>query len=395
MSAPIIQGWCPGALRPMMSGDGLVVRVRPRGGRLTSEQAAGIAALSARFGNGLIDLSARANVQLRGVREADHGTLIGGLDALGLIDASTEAEARRNIAITPFWQDGDGVQVVARALTDALTAPDAPQTPGKFGYAVDCGVRPILSGVSADIRIEAATGGFLVRADGADTGAFATADTVAIRAMDLADWFLATGGAPEGRGRMAAHLARGAVLPERFREASATPPAAAVRPAPGHCAHGFLVGFEFGQMRSDTLAALSDCGALRVTPWRMLLIEGAQAAPGIAGLITDADDPLLRVTACTGAPGCPQAHAATRDLARALAPFLPTGLPAEAQLHVSGCAKGCAHPGPAPRTLAGQPGGTFNLILGGTAAGTPVASGLSPETLAANPASLFETENAT
>ena len=30
MSAPVIQGWCPGALRPMMSGDGLVVRVRPR-----------------------------------------------------------------------------------------------------------------------------------------------------------------------------------------------------------------------------------------------------------------------------------------------------------------------------------------------------------------------------
>ena len=28
MSAPIVQGWCPGAHRPMMSGDGLVVRVR-------------------------------------------------------------------------------------------------------------------------------------------------------------------------------------------------------------------------------------------------------------------------------------------------------------------------------------------------------------------------------
>ena len=26
--APIVQGWCPGALRPMLSGDGLVVRVR-------------------------------------------------------------------------------------------------------------------------------------------------------------------------------------------------------------------------------------------------------------------------------------------------------------------------------------------------------------------------------
>ncbi|MEQ1672674.1 MAG: precorrin-3B synthase, partial [Hyphomicrobium sp.] len=38
-----IKGWCPGALRPMMSGDGLVVRVRPRAGRLTMAQALGIA----------------------------------------------------------------------------------------------------------------------------------------------------------------------------------------------------------------------------------------------------------------------------------------------------------------------------------------------------------------
>ena len=28
MSAAAIKGWCPGALRPMQSGDGLVVRVR-------------------------------------------------------------------------------------------------------------------------------------------------------------------------------------------------------------------------------------------------------------------------------------------------------------------------------------------------------------------------------
>ncbi|MEO1207882.1 MAG: precorrin-3B synthase, partial [Pseudomonadota bacterium] len=27
-----VKGWCPGALRPMESGDGLIVRVRPRCG---------------------------------------------------------------------------------------------------------------------------------------------------------------------------------------------------------------------------------------------------------------------------------------------------------------------------------------------------------------------------
>ena len=43
MSGFQVQGWCPGALRPMQSGDGLVVRVRPQAGRLTAAQAAGIA----------------------------------------------------------------------------------------------------------------------------------------------------------------------------------------------------------------------------------------------------------------------------------------------------------------------------------------------------------------
>ena len=75
MSAFVVKGWCPSALRPMLSGDGLVVRLRPRGGRLSSAQAAGIAELSARHGNGLIDLTGRANLQIRGVREESHEPL--------------------------------------------------------------------------------------------------------------------------------------------------------------------------------------------------------------------------------------------------------------------------------------------------------------------------------
>ena len=60
-----IKGWCPGALRPMASGDGLVLRIRARNGRLTPDQAQGIAGLARQHGNGLIDLTSRANLQLR------------------------------------------------------------------------------------------------------------------------------------------------------------------------------------------------------------------------------------------------------------------------------------------------------------------------------------------
>ncbi|WP_284164673.1 precorrin-3B synthase [Frigidibacter sp. SD6-1] len=375
--SPEIKGWCPGALRPMMSGDGLVVRIRPRGGRLTPVQAKGIADLSARHGNGLIDLSSRANVQLRGVAEAAHGALIEGLRALGLIDPSTEAEARRNIVVTPLWRDGDGATDLARALTEALAAGDAPRTPAKFGYAVDCGPLPVLRDISADIRIEqGAMGGLVVRADGASRGAAATEETAAAIALRLAEWFLASGGAPGGRGRMAAHLARGAGLPPEFTlaEAVGTP---APAPVPGPLAQGILVGFEFGQLTAETLSILADSGPLRATPWRMFLIEGAARAPGISGLITAPDDPRLKVVACTGAPACPQALVATRPVARALGSSLAPGR----RLHVSGCAKGCAHPGPAALTLVGRPGGTFDLIRSGIAADPPALTGLVPEAL--------------
>ncbi len=362
----------------MLSGDGLVVRVRPRGGRLTGPEAQGIADLARRFGNGVIDLSSRANLQIRGVAEPAHGPLIEGLRALGLIDPSTEAEARRNILVTPFWAAGDGTLDLALRLSQALTAPGAPATPGKFGYAVDCGPGPVLGASSADIRIERAKGGgLIVRADGAPRGAAATPATAAGLALDLARWFLASGGAPSGRGRMAAHLARGARLPDSFTALTAQP-GAAPAPAPGPLPGGVLVGLEFGQMQAKTLSLLAETGPLRLTPWRMILIEGTGRLPDHPALITRAEDPRLRVIACTGAPACPQAQGDTRQLARALAPHIPPGR----TLHLSGCAKGCAHPGATPLTLTARPEGRYDLIADGRPADPPRHTGLTATDLA-------------
>ena len=127
MAEPVIQGWCPGALRPMPSGDGWILRVRPPGGRLTPQQAREIARLSRAHGNGTIDLSSRANIQLRGVTERSYAPLLQGLDALDLIDDNAEAEERRNIVVAPFWNAGDGSVELATELAHVLTAPNAPR----------------------------------------------------------------------------------------------------------------------------------------------------------------------------------------------------------------------------------------------------------------------------
>ena len=185
---------------------------------------------------------------------------------------------------------------------------------------------------------------------------------------------------------MARHLASGFAPPPGFSEIRAAD--GREPPKPGPCAQGMLVALAFGQMQAETLAALAEAGPLRLTPWRMLLIEGAARAalPGLPALIADATDPCLRVVACTGAPGCPQALSPTRPLARALAPHLPEGM----LLHVSGCAKGCAHPAAAPLTLVATGPDRFDLIRQGRAGDPPDRTGLSADALTFPPDLLTE-----
>ena len=152
----------------MASGDGLVVRVRPPGGRLTQRQAAGLANLAGAHGSGVIDLSSRANLQLRGVRTDSHAQLVEGLRGLRLVDASVAAETRRNIVVTPFADAA--ADALAAGLAEALAAAGDLGLPAKFGFAVDTGARPVLRGVSADVRIERLGEAFLLRADGLTWG---------------------------------------------------------------------------------------------------------------------------------------------------------------------------------------------------------------------------------
>ncbi len=383
MSAVAVKGWCPGAWQPMRSGDGFVVRIRPHGGRIDAEQAAGIAVLAQRYGNGLIDLTNRANLQIRGVCEDGQLPLIDGLAKLGLLDADPDTEAQRNILVTPFWAADDETISIAAELEHALT--NGPiGLPAKFGFAIDCGSERVLAEASADVRIERDTDGrLMVRADGAEFGRVVTRDEVMAVALDLTRWFVASGGVNQGRGRMAAHVMAGAKLPEALA-GRAWPAPKQAAPTPGLTQRGALFGVAFGQMAHTTLQWLAKrARGLRMTPWRMILAEGLHEMPVHEGLIMRAEDPLLRVVVCSGAPRCPEAHADTRMLAAALAPHLA----ADARLHVSGCAKGCAQSGPASITLVAT-GKGFDLIRDGSVQDAPTVSGLSNDAILANPSVL-------
>ncbi|WP_134680505.1 hypothetical protein [Paracoccus ravus] len=374
MSGPVIRGWCPGARRPMMAGDGLVLRIQPPMGQLTPRQAQGLADLADAHATGSIELTSRANLQLRGIAGSGHDALLMALEGLGLIAGDAAAEGRRNFVLNPFRRT-DEADRVAALISEGLTSPRFASLPSKFGFALDCAPQRHLAQISADIRIEAGGAGLILRADGCPTGLpVPDAACAAARALDLCAWFIASGGVgADGRGRMRRHLAGGAALPEGLRGDELPRPSAA-KAVPGRIGGGICVAAAFGILSAADLRALAQSGAnvLRITPWRMIFLPD-RAALGLksSALIRDPHDPILRVWACTGAPGCPQASVETRSLARALAGWLPPRV----HLHVAGCAKGCAHPAPAGLTLVGRDG-RFDLIRDGAAGDAPQIRGV-------------------
>lgn len=96
-------------------------------------------------------------------------------------------------------------------------------------------------------------------------------------------------------------------------------------------------------------------------------------------MITQAEDKRLCVYACIGTPGCAQAAADVGQDALKLAPFLPDPMAnpvsgpvsGSVTVHVSGCRKGCAHPGVATVTLVAGAAG-YGVIPHGRAGDAPM-----------------------
>ncbi len=364
----VVRGWCPTAWAPMAAGDGMLLRLRPPFGRMTPAQCRLLGTVAGAHGNGAIDLTNRAGLQLRGLRPAGCEAGRDALIAAGLVDADPTRDGR-SVMLAPDWQSGDDTHRIAADLHARLD--ELPPLPGKVGIAIDAGAIRMLADSPADFRIErGADGRLLLRAEGRAHGVPVTAGEETTALIALARWFVASGGVAAGR--MARHAAP---LPAW---AMGTLPPAALAPPPAMGAHplGTAIGLPFGRIDAPELIALAgvaELAGVRLTPWRMLILEGVAA--DAAGLPRP-DPRLLTVDACVGAPACPQASVATRPLAIRLAPFVA------GRLHVSGCAKGCARATPADIVLTGRDG-CFDLARHARAGAPPIATGLTPDQLPA------------
>jgi precorrin-3B synthase len=380
MSAVLKRGWCPGLFRPMESGDGWLARIRPREGVIVAPVVAALAEAAARYGNGLIEVTSRANLQIRGLRPDSIAPFIEAMLAAGAADRDEAIETRANILVSPLLGADPAISPktaeIARALRAGLANPNFADLPAKFGFLVDGGGALPLGDLGLDITLRASgVGGWGLSWDG-NTLTLDAAEA-ASRALSLAAEFV-------GRDRPGA--ARHAVPSRLGFVECADGPSGAV-----------LVMPPLGQMRVEQLEALGALaqeygdGGLRPTPWKSLAIGGVSASAATAllsgavalGFITAPGDSRLDIATCAGAGRCSRGEIDTHEAAAWLAARRPAGA---ALLHISGCAKGCAHPNAAPLVLVGR-AGRLDFLARGRAGDPPAIRGL---TLAEVPAALAE-----
>lgn len=379
-----VKGWCPGVLRPMQSGDGLIVRVRPRAGAFSLDEARALADLAERLGNGHVDLTRRANLQIRGLVEETLGELQAELGRLGLVDADADTEAVRNVMVAPLAGVGSAARRIATAI-EALLASDRRllELPTKFGLLVDEGGPVSIACERADICLRAVGKEFAVGLDTREgtlwLGACApdAAMTVVSTAMRA---FIDC--APRRRLRYLAEA-------DQARIQVSLSPLLSKLPAfekTGGRVLGLVQGAAgiaapFGRLEATQLHRLADLAAtagaheLRLSPWRTLYMMVRDEAAGRAllraaeamDLIVRDDDPVLRIEACPGAPDCESSSVDARGDARRMA-SLASAKGFAGSIHVSGCAKGCARSAASDLVLVGK-AGQYRLIRHATTRG--------------------------
>jgi precorrin-3B synthase len=406
-AAPTIKGWCPTLLSPMQSGDGWLARVKPTAATVSAAHARIVAEAARRRGNGHIDLTSRANFQIRGLtpRSAELFTEI--IIEEGLASARPSFEAIRNVMASPLGPDDRSAafdsQAVARDLETMLGEEQAlAALPAKFGLLADGGGVLPLAGVTADIMVRADRGEFLVELDGGRLAARCAPPALAETVKALALAFLHVSWERRGPPRRMRTLIMTVGEEAIFGAAGLTPivmpstsPSGAPSPIgfisyPSRAEGSLGVGLPFGRIEAEALSSLADLserygdGSLRTTPWRALLVPGIASANAEQitgdirglGLIADSADPRLHIFACVGAPSCQSASVDARADASHLAATIPATR--DHTIHVSGCIKACAHRGPAALTLVGRDG-RYDLVRNGSAADQPALTGLNIE----------------
>jgi precorrin-3B synthase len=380
----------------MATGDGLLVRLHPPGGRLTAALARLVALAAHDCGNGLLDISARGNLQIRGIRDGTYPALAARLEEAGLVEPEGDGPHRLTI-VSPLAgiDPTDRFDALALAAAIEAVASPLPDLPAKICIAIDGGGRMPLDNVGADLHVTAADEsgcGAVVFGLASPDGPRWIGSSAPVRApaavLAILTRFAEMRRAGRAEVRRVRDLAPG--LARELGEAAALDPAKprSHRPPPpraglinlgrGHTA--LLAALPFGRCEGAQLARAAEWsehfghGEIRLSFTRGLLLPGLSDADAPAlldearrtGFVVDAGDARLSLVACPGKPACAGARTPAPNDAARLASAVGEHLGAGVIVHVSACAKGCAHPGTADLTLVGEENGSYGVVAGGS-----------------------------
>ena len=382
--------------------DAFMLRLRLPGGIVLAHQAKGLADVAERFGGGAVDITTRANLQIREIGAAHPLEVLTAIDELGLTSRGSGADNIRNLTGSPAAGIDPQELIDTRPLTRALyhhilNHRELYGLPRKFNIAVDGGGRlgvlddtndigfaavrvgpgkPVPEGVYFRMLLGGLTGH---ESFAADSGVLLTPGEVVAAAAAILRVFIDYGDRTDRRKARLKYLIDRWGIPKLMSEAAAHLPfpwryAAAEIAEPrgpidrqGHIGvrRQAQAGLSYiglappvGRISAPQLRGLADIavrygsGMLRLTVWQSLLISDiadadiAAASAAIEALNLDIKVGSARsgLVACTGNVGCKFALADTKRHGLLLADYLDSRLALDAPLniHLTGCPNSCA-----------------------------------------------------
>lgn len=338
---------CPGVLAVHRAADGGVARIRVPGGQLSSAAFRVVADGAADLGDGGVELTSRANLQVRGLADGAETELAARLFDVGLLPSATHDKVRNILASPLTGRDHEGhadLRPLVSELDAAVRENDRlAALPGRFLFALDDG-RGDVAWLGADVAaLVTAPGTAAILLGGTDSGLRVPLSDVILLMLACAEAFLTERADewrlaeldPSARRRVAARLGVSVAEP-------LSPQPIQTGPLGQVTGTTLVAGAPLGWLDHAQAVALADTGApLVVTPWRSVVVADLADTAAVAqrlrsaGLLLDQDAP--RVTACVGRPGCAKSLSDVRADARPL-----PGV--EVPVHWSGCARRCGRP---------------------------------------------------
>ena len=353
---------CPGTLALHEGQDGWLARIRIPGGRVDARQLDALGRAAA-IGSGLVEVTSRANLQLRGLPPDAAPELAAILSGAGLLPSLAHDRVRNVIASPVAGRHPDSradTDPVVTAIDRLLCADRSlAELSGRFLFAVDDGSGIALDQVADVTLIARDERSYAVAIGGKPASVVVPASEAAEAAVASASEFLAERIRREVPAWRIADLDRGGERRAQPRRRGLLP--GRLEQRDGRTAITALASL--GRLDGSDLAALAELAPeVRFGTRRTLTVididpsvaADVERALMALGLVLEPRSGWVGLTACAGFGRCAKARLDVRAAAAARARTRPANAPAE---HWAACERRCGEPREEPVAVAALPGG--------------------------------------